>query len=103
MTETLNIGAGRTSTAEAKPARKSLLGRFAAQYADIKTPFEVILPDGSSQRFGQGTPTFQVAVRTQNGVKALSSLTRARSRRRTSRATSTSTATCSSPSSCAVR
>ena len=32
----------------AKSAKPSLLGRFAAQYADISTPFEVILPDGRS-------------------------------------------------------
>ena len=72
MTETLNIGTG--AAAPGKPAKPTLLGRFAAQYADIKTPFEVILPDGSSQRFGQGAPSFQVSVRTQNGVKALSSI-----------------------------
>jgi len=73
MTETLNLDAGRTAPV-AKPAKTSLLGRFAAQYADIATPFEVHLPDGTSQRFGQGTPTFQLSIRTDRGLKAVSSL-----------------------------
>lgn len=73
MTEALDVGTGSAAQA-ARPAKSSLLGRFAAQYANIKTPFEVLLPDGSSQRFGQGAPTFQVSVRTQDGTKALASL-----------------------------
>jgi cyclopropane-fatty-acyl-phospholipid synthase len=70
MTETLGLHA----ETPARPAKRSMLGRFAEQYADIKTPFEVILPDGSTQRFGQGAPTFQLAIRTAAGLRAVSSL-----------------------------
>ncbi|MBS0471665.1 MAG: class I SAM-dependent methyltransferase [Proteobacteria bacterium] len=72
MTETLKIGTAKAG--ETRPAKRTLLGRFAAQYSNIKTPFEVNLPDGSTERFGQGAPTFTVSVRTQNGLRALSSL-----------------------------
>ena len=73
MTDTLNLGTG-TAAPDAKPAKRSLLGRFAAQYANISTPFEVHLPDGSSQRFGQGAPTFQLSIRSDRGLKAVASL-----------------------------
>src|SRR3569832_1296791 len=71
MTETLNIPGEKT--AEPTPSR-SLLGRFAAQYADIKTPFDVIMPDGSTQHFGKGPGTFRVIVPSSKGLRALASL-----------------------------
>jgi cyclopropane-fatty-acyl-phospholipid synthase len=71
MTETLGLHADAPAQ---EPAKRSLLGRFADQYADIKTPFEVIMPDGTSQRFGQGKPTFQVTIRNNQGVRAMASL-----------------------------
>src|ERR1041384_86845 len=54
--------------------RQSLLGRFAAQYADGTVPFEVVTPDGSCQLFGRGAPTFRVTLRNRNGVRAISSI-----------------------------
>ena len=54
--------------------RQSLLGRFAAQYADGTVPFEVVMPDGSCQLFGRGAPTFRVTLRNRNGVRAISSI-----------------------------
>ena len=59
---------------EAEPARTTLLGRFAAQYADIATPFEVVMPDGTHQRFGQGAPTFTMTLNNERAVKAVTSL-----------------------------
>ncbi|MEJ0044030.1 MAG: class I SAM-dependent methyltransferase [Rhizomicrobium sp.] len=70
MTETLNLPAA----AEAPPAKTTLLGRFAAQYANISTPFEVVMPDGTHQRFGQGAPTFTMTINNDRGLKAVTSL-----------------------------
>ncbi len=58
----------------AKSAKPSLLGRFAAQYADISTPFEVILPDGRTELFGKGAPTFTLTIRNDNGLRAVTGL-----------------------------
>ena len=75
MTDTLNLRVEQPDAAvPAQPAKKSLLGRFAAQYADIATPFEVVLPDGAVQRFGQGTPTFRLTVNNSNGLRAVAGL-----------------------------
>ena len=75
MTETIPRNAGQTQADLAPPAiRKSLLGRFAAQYSDVALPFEVIMPDGTSQRFGEGSPTFRVTLRNRNAVRAISSI-----------------------------
>jgi cyclopropane-fatty-acyl-phospholipid synthase len=71
MTDTLDLPAGAET---AKPAKTTLLGRFATQYANISTPFEVVLPDGTHQRFGKGTPTFALTIRNDRGLKAVTSL-----------------------------
>ncbi len=52
MTDALEMHAESTSPSTA--AKPTLLGRFAAQYADITIPFEVAMPDGTVQRFGKG-------------------------------------------------
>jgi cyclopropane-fatty-acyl-phospholipid synthase len=72
MTDTLNVPVAAPEAPP--PAKAGLLGRFAAQYADIKTPFEVVMPDGAHIGFGKGAPTFQVLVRSENGRRALTSL-----------------------------
>jgi cyclopropane-fatty-acyl-phospholipid synthase len=63
---------------EASPAtataKSTLLGRFAARYADIAIPFEVALPDGTLQRFGKGAPTFRLTINNQNGMRAITTL-----------------------------
>ncbi|HJW41531.1 MAG TPA: class I SAM-dependent methyltransferase [Rhizomicrobium sp.] len=71
MTDTLDLPAEAET---AKPAKTTLLGRFAAQYANISTPFEVVLPDGTHQRFGKGAPTFALTIRNDRGLKAVTSL-----------------------------
>jgi len=65
----------RTDSATAsRPAKAGLLGRFAAQYGDVSTPFEVATPDGALQRFGKGTPTFRLTIKNQNGMRAITTL-----------------------------
>ena len=71
MTDTVDLSQER---AEIRPEKKSLLGRFAAQYSNIALPFEVVLPDGAVQRFGLGTPTFRLAIRNKAGLGAVASL-----------------------------
>jgi cyclopropane-fatty-acyl-phospholipid synthase len=72
MTDILNQP-GEAAVATA-PQPNSLLGRFAAKYADISTPFDVVLPDGAVQRFGRGAPTFRLTIRNKNGLNAITSL-----------------------------
>jgi cyclopropane-fatty-acyl-phospholipid synthase len=72
MTDTLNLQAEPVSTSA--PAKSTLLGRFASQYSDVTTPFEVVMPDGALQRFGKGAPTFRLTIRNKNGLRAVSSL-----------------------------
>lgn len=72
MTDTLDVA--REHASETPPARKSMLGRFAAHYADIKTPFEVQMPDGRTERFGRGTPTFKLLIRNERGLRAVTTL-----------------------------
>lgn len=72
MTDALNLGA--TAAPEIKPAKRTLLGRFAAQYANGATPFEVILPDGTSQHFGKGAPTFQLKIHNARGLRAVAGI-----------------------------
>ena len=72
MTDTLNQD-GDAAIA-ATPAKTSLLSRFATQYADVATPFDVVLPDGTVQRFGKGTPTFRLTINNKNGLRAVTSL-----------------------------
>ena len=73
MTDTMDLQS-QAATPAAPPAKSSLLGRFAAQYADIATPFDVILPDGTSQHFGKGAATFRLTLNNQNGLRAVTSL-----------------------------
>jgi cyclopropane-fatty-acyl-phospholipid synthase len=72
MTDALEI---RTESApDSVSAKPTLLGRFAAQYGSVSTPFEVVMPDGATQRFGKGTPTFRLTINNQNGMRAITTL-----------------------------
>ena len=51
-----------------------MLGRFAAQYSDTALPFEIAMPDGAVQRFGQGAPTFRVTLKNARGMHAIASI-----------------------------
>jgi len=75
MTDTMNLRADRAAAdSPIKSAKPTLLGRFAAQYSSTTLPFEVVLPDGAVQRFGQGAPTFRVTLKNANGLRAITSL-----------------------------
>ena len=75
MSETIEIEADRPETEVAPtPNRKSLLGRFAAQYSSGTVPFEVVMPDGTAQLFGSGAPSFRVTLKNRNAVRAISSI-----------------------------
>jgi len=75
MTDILNPqGDSAAAVAPEAPQANSLLGRFAAKYADIATPFEVVMPDGVIQRFGRGTPAFRMTINSKNGLRAVASL-----------------------------
>jgi len=73
MTDTLNLRSEDAPSAAA-PARSSMLGRFAAQYSGASLPFEVVLPDGPSQRFGHAAPSFRLTLKNERGLRAISSL-----------------------------
>jgi len=72
MTDAIDVRA--ESAAAAPPAKGGLLGRFAAQYGNVSTPFEVVTPDGALTRFGKGTPAFRLTIKNQNGTRAVTSL-----------------------------
>lgn len=74
MSDTTNVLEREKEAVASKPAKKSMLGRFAAQYSEGSLPFEVVLPDGSSTFFGKGAPTFRIAINNSNGLRAISSL-----------------------------
>ena len=61
-------------TAQKKSFAASMLGRFARQYSDNATPFDVKLPDGSVQRFGRGTPQFHIVLKNKNALRAVASM-----------------------------
>lgn len=73
MVEILNLG-GEQSAPAKKPTKVAKLGRIAARYADIDTPFEIVFPDGTNQRVGHGAPTFRLTVNNEKGLSALTSL-----------------------------
>ncbi|MBV9244633.1 MAG: class I SAM-dependent methyltransferase [Methylobacteriaceae bacterium] len=54
-------------------AANFVLGRFARALSDSPVAFDVHLPDGSVQHFGRGPPSFRVALKNENGIRALTS------------------------------
>lgn len=63
---------GRETDDGASPS--ALLGRFAAQFSKSAVSFEVTLPDGKRQLFGDGAPAFTVAINNRRGLRALASI-----------------------------
>ena len=66
--------AAPTTNAARKSFAGSLLGRFASQFSDTSVPFDVALPDGTIQRFGQGTPGFHIRLNNKRALRAVASL-----------------------------
>jgi cyclopropane-fatty-acyl-phospholipid synthase len=58
----------------AKSGSPSIRDRFTGRFSQSPVPFEVIMPGGSVQRFGQGAPSFTITLRNRRGLKALRSL-----------------------------
>ena len=63
-----------SSPAQPNALARSLLGRFAKQFSDASTSFTVILPDGSVQPFGPGSPSFRITLRNGRALRAIASL-----------------------------
>ena len=72
MTDSLHVQQDHARPIEARPL--SSLGRFARQFSKSPVPFAVTLPDGSFQRFGQGAPSFHVALKNGRALRAIASL-----------------------------
>jgi cyclopropane-fatty-acyl-phospholipid synthase len=72
MTDSLHVQQDHARLIEARPL--SSLGRFARQFSKSPVPFAVTLPDGSVQRFGQGAPSFHVALKNGRALRAIASL-----------------------------
>ena len=53
---------------------RPILGHFAKQFSDSPVSFDITLPDGSVQPFGPDDPSFSVRVRSERGLRALSSI-----------------------------
>jgi cyclopropane-fatty-acyl-phospholipid synthase len=68
--ESVSVGSPHTVAA----STRSLLGRFARQFSRSTISFDVTLPDGSVQRFGQAAPSFHVRLKNGRALRAISSL-----------------------------
>ena len=68
---------GTAQVAEAAPTG-FWLERIARAFATTDVPFEMVFPDGTSRRFGNGAPTFCVRLNNQNAVRAITSLDQVR-------------------------
>jgi cyclopropane-fatty-acyl-phospholipid synthase len=66
--------AGSVSDAPTEARGGFWLDRMARVFAETSVPFEMVFPDGQTRRFGQGTPSFSVALKNRNAVRAITSL-----------------------------
>jgi len=75
MTATSNLGRKDASATPliGAPALP-LLGRFAGQFSNSSIPFEVTLPNGAVERFGQEAPSFHVTLKNGRALRAITSL-----------------------------
>jgi cyclopropane-fatty-acyl-phospholipid synthase len=71
--ETLERGGG-PPVERVGATTRSLLGRFARQFADSAISFDVTLPDRSVQRFGPGAPSFNITLKNSRALRAIASL-----------------------------
>ena len=55
-------------------AQSSPLGRFASHFGKTSVPFEVTMPDGRAQRFGEGAPSFHVTLKNERALAAIRSI-----------------------------
>jgi cyclopropane-fatty-acyl-phospholipid synthase len=52
----------------------SLLGRFAERFADTPVSFEIVLPNGTTQRFGRDAPSFVATLKSKRALRAVTSI-----------------------------
>ena len=62
------------ATAATPDLNRSLLGRFAAQFAQSPVSFRMILPNGSVQSFGPEEPRFEVTLKNKRALRAIASI-----------------------------
>ena len=75
MSENIDAGEDRAAlAAKTAAASHSPLGRFAGQFAKTSVPFEVTLPDGRLQRFGEAAPSFRVTLKNDRAMRAIASV-----------------------------
>ena len=53
---------------------RSLLGRFAAHFANSPVSFRITLPDGTVERFGPAEPRFDVTLKNKRALRAIASI-----------------------------
>ena len=70
MSVDVNTGERRPASVEAA----SPLGRFGSHFGKTSVPFEITMPDGRVQRFGEGAPSFHVTLRNERGLAAVRSI-----------------------------
>jgi cyclopropane-fatty-acyl-phospholipid synthase len=51
-----------------------MLGRFADRFSHSPVSFEIVLPDEAVRRFGPEAPSFRVAIKNRNGLRAIQSV-----------------------------
>ena len=69
MTDATLAERAKEAAAAPAPGKNALLGRFAGQFAKGTVPFEVVMPDGAVQRFGQGAPSFHVTLKNRGAAR----------------------------------
>jgi len=72
-----------TESASLKQTPRSSLAqvlyqRLAAKCASLPTAFDLVLPDGTASRLGNGTPTFSLVLRNNQALRAFATLDQAR-------------------------
>jgi cyclopropane-fatty-acyl-phospholipid synthase len=65
---------GDNASPSASRQSRSLLGRFARQFAAAPVSFKVTLPDGTVQNFGPAEPRFQVTLKNKRALRAVASV-----------------------------
>ena len=74
MNSTTSQSGDNASPSPVSPQNRSLLGRFARQFAAAPVSFKVTLPDGTVQNFGPAEPRFQVALKNKRALRAIASI-----------------------------
>jgi cyclopropane-fatty-acyl-phospholipid synthase len=74
MSTQTNVSQSLASAPLRQRMTRSLLGRFAKEFASSEVSFTVKLPDGSVQNFGPDAPRFHITLKNRRAVSAVASL-----------------------------